>query len=73
LPLASSLAGRKIWIVPTNPSGSPVFTIQRQGTDLIFWSQISTDPGTGLTLIQNSNPVQIFSNGTNWFVTYIGH
>jgi hypothetical protein len=59
--------------VPTNPSGSPVFTIQRQGSDLIFWSQISTDPGTGLTSIQNSNPVQIFSNGTNWFVTYIGH
>lgn len=73
LPLASSLTGKKIWIVPTNPSGS-MFTIQRQGSDLIFWSEISTPTSIGLISIQNSNPVQLFSDGaSSWFVTYIGH
>lgn len=73
LPHASTLAGKQIWIVPTNPSGSPTFTAQRQGSDLIFWSQITTEPGTGLTSITNSFVLQFVSDGTNWFVTYTGH
>ncbi len=73
LPTAASSTGKKIWIIPTNPTGAPTFTIQRQGTDLIFWSQIATDTSIGLTSIANSNPVQVVSSGTYWYVTYINH
>ncbi len=71
LPHASTLAGKKIWIIPTNPSAGQVVTIQRQSPDLIFWSKITTEPGAGLTSITNGNPVQLFSDGANWIVTYI--
>ena len=73
LPLAATVPGKQIWIVPTNPSGAPMFTVQRQGSDLIFWDQITTNTSIGLLSISNSLALQFVSDGTNWFATYTGH
>jgi len=72
LPSASAIgAGAKIWIVTMTPGTE--FTIQRQGSDTIFMSGCGTETGCGMTSFQNDDPVQIYSTGTTWIVTYVGH
>ena len=71
LPAASIGAGTKIWIVTTSPGTE--FTIQRQGSDVIFMSGCETETGCGMTSFQNDDPVQIYSTGSSWIVTYTGH
>jgi hypothetical protein len=71
LPLSSIGAGTKIWIVTTSPGTE--FTIKTQGSDVIFVSSQSNEAGTGVTSFQNDDPVQIYSTGAAWVVTYVGH
>jgi len=71
LPHASSVPGKTIWIVVTSPSVTNQITVNRQGSDLIFF-QITTEPGVGLTTISSRFSFQLFSDGTNWFVIYFG-
>jgi len=70
LPKASTLTGKKIWIVTVTP-GTP-YTIQRQGSDLIFRGGFAgaTDPGE--TSYTNPYPVEMYSNGSGWYQTFKG-
>ena len=70
LPKASSVTGKKIWIVITNPG--TLFTIQRQGGDLIFRGGFGAGTDPGEASYQNSFPVEMYSNGTNWYQTFRG-
>jgi hypothetical protein len=64
LPLASSAAGKQIRVQATVPGGNS-FTVQRQGSDLIF---DATAPSNGFTSETHSNGATFVSDGTNrWF------
>ena len=65
MPLASSLTGKKIWIVITNPGGGRFFTVARQGSDLLY------DFGSnGATTLTFQDAVQFYSDGTRWNAAY---
>jgi hypothetical protein len=70
LPHASSVVGKKIWIVTVTPGTS--FTIQRQGTDVIFRSGSGSEPYNGETSFTNSFPVEMFTDGSKWYLTFAG-
>lgn len=65
MPLASSLTGRKIWIVMTNPGGGNFFTAARQGGDLLY--DFGDNGATSLTF---QNAVQFYSDGSRWNAAY---
>jgi hypothetical protein len=65
MPLASSLTGKKIWIVLTNPGGGNSFTVSRQSADLLY------DFGSnGAITLTFQDAVQFYSDGTRWNAAY---
>jgi hypothetical protein len=71
LPTAASGTGKTIWIV--TETGGTTYTIQRQGSDLIFESGYQSEPDPGASSITNDFSTSLVSNGTNWYVTFSGH
>ncbi|MDE3167811.1 MAG: collagen-like protein [Acidobacteriota bacterium] len=65
MPLASSLAGKKIWIVHTTPGGGTFITVASQGADLLY--DFSNNGATSLTF---QDAVQFYSDGTRWNAAY---
>ncbi len=65
MPLASSMTGKKIWIVHTTPGGGTFFTVARQGADLLY--DFSNNGATSLTF---QDAVQFYSDGTRWNAAY---
>ena len=68
MPLASSLTGKKIWIVNTTPGGGGFFTVNRQGADLLF-----TFESNGSASLTFQDSVQFYSDGTRWNAAYTNH
>jgi hypothetical protein len=66
-----TVAGKKIWIVTTTPG--TVFTIQRQGSDLIFRSGFPTQPDPGELSFNSQFPVELWTDGLHhWYLTFAG-
>ncbi|MBS1858604.1 MAG: hypothetical protein JST11_24760, partial [Acidobacteria bacterium] len=65
MPLASSMVGKKIWIVHTTPGGGTFFTVQRQGADLLYDFQ-----SNGVASMTFQDSVQFYSDGTRWNAAY---
>jgi hypothetical protein len=66
-----NVPGKKIWIVTTTPGTS--FTIQRQGSDVIFRSGFPTQPDPGETSFTSQFAVEMWTDGTGkWYLTFAG-